>query len=58
MFALSALCSQRSSIIEMLLDEDSHDSLFTEEELEMSLKEAKRKFDGETLRKWKSARKD
>jgi MoxR-like ATPase len=48
----------RSSVIEMLIDDDddSGSKLFTEDELTMSMKEAKRKFDAITLKKWKSAR--
>lgn len=46
----------RSSLIEMLVDEDDDSTLFTEDELSMNLKEAKRVYDGDTLRKWKSAR--
>ena len=47
----------RSPLIEMLMDEkDDSMSMFTEDELEMSLKEAKRKYDGDMLQKWKSAR--
>ena len=47
----------RSSIIEILIDEeDDFSSMFTEDELQMSLKEAKRKYDGDMLQKWKSAR--
>jgi hypothetical protein len=46
----------RSSLIEMLVDEDDDSTLFTEEELSMNLKEAKRVYDRNTLRKWKSAR--
>jgi MoxR-like ATPase len=47
----------RSSLIEMLVQDDDDSSLFTEDELNMSLKEAKRVYEGDTLRKWKSARK-
>lgn len=46
----------RSSLIELLVEDEDDASLFTEDELSMNLKEAKRMYDGETLRKWKSAR--
>lgn len=47
----------RSSLIEMLCNSDGdYDVLFTEDELQMSMKEAKRKYDKVTLRRWKSAR--
>ena len=46
----------RSSLIEMLMENEAYGSLFTEDELNMSLKDAKRKYDGDTLRKWKIAR--
>ena len=47
----------RSSLIEMLINNGAdEDFLFTEDELQMSMKEAKRKYDGVTLRRWKSAR--
>ena len=47
----------RSSVIEMLTDVDDGIS-FTDEELQMSLKEAKRQYTGDLLRKWKAARKE
>eukprot|EP00804_Cyclotella_cryptica_P024298 CCRYP_012573-RB/>CCRYP_012573-RB protein AED:0.05 eAED:0.05 QI:140/1/1/1/0.85/0.75/8/284/1255 len=47
----------RSSLIEMFVDNTENEGfLFTEDELRISMKEAKRKFDGVTLRRWKSAR--
>ena len=48
----------RSSIIETLTNQDDNDTMFTQEELQMSLKEAKRQYKGDHLRMWKSARKD
>ena len=48
----------RTSVIEMLTDQDSDDRTFTEQELQMSLKEAKRRYKGDELRRWKSARKE
>ena len=41
-------------VIETLTDQDSDRSTFTGEELQMSLKEAKRQFKGDLLRKWKA----
>lgn len=46
----------RSSLLEMLIEDEDGALFFTEDELKMNLKEAKRKYDGDTLRKWKSAR--
>ena len=48
----------RSSVIEMLTNQDNDDITFTEEELQMSLKEAKRQYKGDHLRNWKNARKE
>lgn len=47
----------RSSVIAMLTNHDKQDIIFTEDELQMSLKEAKRQYKGDLLRKWKNARK-
>jgi len=48
----------RSSVIEMLSTNKENEGIsFTEEELKMSLKEAKRQYKGEMLRHWKTARK-
>jgi MoxR-like ATPase len=46
----------RSPLIESLQEEGGDIESFTEDELALSLKEAKRKYDGDALRKWKSAR--
>lgn len=47
----------RSSVIQLMASNGIDDNtMFSEEELQLSLKEAKRKFDGDTLRKWKNAR--
>lgn len=48
----------RSSILDILLESDNDAMVFTYEELNLSLKEAKKKFDSVTLRKWKAAKKD
>mmetsp|Transcript_23552 Transcript_23552/g.49358 ORF Transcript_23552/g.49358 Transcript_23552/m.49358 type:complete len:1294 (+) Transcript_23552:86-3967(+) len=48
----------RSSILDILLENDNDAMVFTYEELNLSLKEAKKKFDSVTLRKWKAAKKD
>lgn len=48
----------RSSVIEMLTGVDIDGISFTDEELQMSLKEAKRQYSGDMLRKWKAARKE
>lgn len=48
----------RTSVIEVLTNQDSDDISFTEQELQMSLKEAKRQYKGDNLRKWKNARKE
>ncbi|KAL7570304.1 hypothetical protein ACA910_017154 [Epithemia clementina (nom. ined.)] len=49
----------RLSVIENLWDEMESQTTpnFTDKELQMSMKEAKANFDGETFRKWKRARK-
>lgn len=49
----------RLSVIEQLWDDSDEDAgvSFKDEELSMGMKEAKAKFDSETLRKWKKARK-
>jgi hypothetical protein len=48
----------RLSVIERLWDEESSSDVeFTDEELNIGMKEAKGKFDLETFRKWKRARK-
>ena len=46
----------RVSVIETLWPVS--DATFTEEELQMSLKEAKRQYKGDELRRWKAARKE
>lgn len=46
----------RSSILELVETDENVASIFTEDELSINLKEAKRRYDGDTLRKWKSAR--
>ena len=47
----------RSSVIEALTNnQNSEETTFTDEELQMSLKEAKRQYKGDLLRKWKSER--
>jgi MoxR-like ATPase len=46
----------RSPLIESLQEDGGDIESFTEDELALSLKEAKRKYDGDALRKWKSAR--
>ena len=48
----------RSSVIETWTGQDADEAIFTEEELQMSLKEAKRQYKGDLLRKWKNARKE
>ena len=46
------------SVIELLWDEDDSDSVeFTNEELSLGMKEAKAKYDADTFRRWKRARK-
>ena len=48
----------RSSVVESLDNQDnSNDTTFTNEELELSLKEAKKEFKGDMLRQWKATRK-
>ena len=48
----------RIDVIEMIWENDaSVDQEFSYEELQLSLKEAKSKYDGDTLRRWKRARK-
>jgi MoxR-like ATPase len=48
----------RIDVIEMIWDKDSDPgNEFSDDELGMSLKEAKSQFDGDTLRRWKRARK-
>ena len=42
----------------MLTGVDIDGISFTDEELQMSLKEAKRQYSGDMLRKWKAARKE
>ena len=51
--------SLRLSAIEQLWDSDAgeNDITFTEEELNIGMKEAKARLDAETFRKWKRARK-
>lgn len=46
----------RSSTIEALTHQYNIEARFTDEELQMSLKEAKKRFTGDQLRRWKSAR--
>ncbi|KAL7553708.1 hypothetical protein ACHAWF_017043 [Thalassiosira exigua] len=48
----------RSSVIEAITNAGAGDVTFTSEELQMSLKEAKRQYKGDLLRKWKAARKE
>ena len=48
----------RSSVIQALTNQNDDDTTFSDEELQMSLKEAKRMYQGSTLSKWKSARRD
>lgn len=48
----------RSSVIQALTNQNDEDTTFSDEELQMSLKEAKRLYQGATLSKWKSARRD
>jgi len=48
----------RLDVIESIYDDGGRsDPEFTEEDLSISMKEAKAKFDSETLKKWKKARK-
>ena len=54
----SALSNEiRSSTIQALTNQNIGETKFTDEELQLSLKEAKQKYQGVLLRKWKSARK-
>jgi MoxR-like ATPase len=46
----------RSSAIEALTDQYYIEASFTDDELQMSLKDAKRRYTGDQLRRWKSAR--
>ena len=46
----------RSSTIDALTNKYDTPAIFTDDELQMSLKDAKRRFTGDQLRKWKSAR--
>lgn len=48
----------RSSVIRALTNQNDDDTTFSDDELQMSLKEAKRMYQGATLSKWKSARRD
>ncbi|KAL9188343.1 hypothetical protein ACHAXT_006721 [Thalassiosira profunda] len=48
----------RSSVVEMLTDQEESGASFTAEELQMSLKEAKRQYKGDLLRQWKAAKKE
>ena len=48
----------RSSVIQALTNQNDDDTSFTAEELQMSLKEAKRMYQGAILSKWKSARRE
>jgi hypothetical protein len=48
----------RSSVIQALTNQNDDDTSFTAEELQMSLKEAKRIYQGAILSKWKSARRE
>ncbi|KAL7462749.1 hypothetical protein ACHAXS_003126 [Conticribra weissflogii] len=48
----------RSSLLDILLESGDDAMAFTYDELNLSLKEAKKKFDGATLRKWKRAKRD
>lgn len=48
----------RSPTIQVLTNQNIDETTFTEEELQLSLKDAKRKYQGVLLRKWKSARKE
>ena len=55
----STFCDDiRSSTIQALINQNIDETIFTDEELQLSLKEAKRKYQGDLLRKWKSAKKD
>lgn len=58
--ALSSTLSDeiRSSTIQALTNQNIDETKFTDEELQLTLKEAKRKYQGVLLRKWKSARKE
>ena len=58
--ALSSTLSNeiRSSTIQALTNQNIEETKFTDEELQLSLKEAKRQYQGVLLRKWKSARKE
>ena len=47
----------RLSVIEMLWGDEMPDMSFTDDELSIGMKEAKAKYDTETFRKWKRARK-
>ena len=58
--ALSSTLSDeiRSSTIQALTNQNIDETKFTDEELQLTLKEAQRKYQGVLLRKWKSARKE
>ena len=47
----------RLSVLEMLWEEEVQEVQFTEEDLKMGMKEAKAKYDADTFRSWKRARK-
>ena len=47
----------RLSVIEILWNEEMSEMSFTDDELSIGMKEAKSKYDAETFRKWKRARK-
>jgi MoxR-like ATPase len=47
----------RLSVIENLWNDENSDISFTDEELDIGMKEAKSKYDTDTFRKWKRARK-
>lgn len=58
--ALSSTLSDemRSSAVQVLTNQNVDGTTFTDEELQLTLKEAKRKYQGAILRKWKNARKE
>jgi hypothetical protein len=47
----------RLSVLELLWDEGAQEITFTSEEMKMGMKEAKAKYDLDTFRMWKRARK-
>ena len=48
----------RLSVLESITDIDSSEIRFSDEEMALSLKEAKKQFKGETLKQWKRARRE